>query len=256
MGLSSNQVSVDIHHWPQGGLEFLKSEGREEKQNAPLLMCPRCESTNTKFCYYNNYSRSQPRHFCRVCRRHWTEGGTLRNIPVGGGRKNKRRKITPTATSLAAAAGGNPIAPVVGEMKDPIFPDILRQVLLHQPPPPPPPLPLESPCMDTLEGLFGASLPKTFLTFMEDFSGVSSGLALSAGEIPFMGAASTSHQNLSGVQDVSGGCGDGFLGMMDASAASIWVKKETVFPASYWDFWDGGAEDLNIGAVAETMLPE
>ncbi|KAH0448036.1 hypothetical protein IEQ34_021836 [Dendrobium chrysotoxum] len=250
MGLSSNQVSVDIHHWPQGGLGFPKPEGREEKRNAPLLMCPRCESTNTKFCYYNNYSSSQPRHFCRACRRHWTEGGTLRNIPVGGGRKNKRRKITTTATSFAAA--GNPIAPVVGEIKDPIFPDILRQVLLNQPPLPP----LESPNMDTMEGFFGASLPKTFLTFTEDFSGVSSGLALSAGEIPFMAAASTSHQSLSGVQDVSGGCGDGLLGMMDASTASIWLKKETVFPASYWDFWDGGAEDLNVGAVAETLLPE
>ncbi|KAL0905095.1 hypothetical protein M5K25_027271 [Dendrobium thyrsiflorum] len=254
MGLSSNQVSVDIHHWPLGGLEFPKPEGREEKQNAPLRMCPRCESTNTKFCYYNNYSRSQPRHFCRACRRHWTEGGTLRNIPVGGRRKNKRRKITPTATSLAAAvSAGNPTAQVVGEMKDPIFTDILRQTLLNQPPPPPP---LESPSMDTMEGIFGASPPKTSLTFMEDFSGESSGLALSAGKFPFMAAASTSHQSLSGLQDVSGGCGDGLLGMMDASTASIWVKKETVFPASYWEFWDGGAEDLNVGAVAETLLPE
>ncbi|CAO2189631.1 unnamed protein product [Urochloa humidicola] len=28
--------------------------------------CPRCESTDTKFCYYNT---SQPRHFCKTCRR-------------------------------------------------------------------------------------------------------------------------------------------------------------------------------------------
>ncbi|KAF3500392.1 hypothetical protein F2Q69_00040062 [Brassica cretica] len=53
--------------------------------------CPRCESTHTKFCYYNNYSLSQPRYFCKTCRRYWTKGGTLRNIPVGGGcRKNKK----------------------------------------------------------------------------------------------------------------------------------------------------------------------
>lgn len=46
---------------------------------------------NTKFCYYNNYSLTQPRHFCKTCRRYWTEGGSLRNIPVGGcSRKNKR----------------------------------------------------------------------------------------------------------------------------------------------------------------------
>ncbi|CAM8953255.1 unnamed protein product [Rhodiola kirilowii] len=55
------------------------------------LPCPRCNSTNTKFCYYNNYSLTQPRYFCKGCRRYWTEGGSLRNIPVGGcSRKNKR----------------------------------------------------------------------------------------------------------------------------------------------------------------------
>ncbi|GMH16007.1 hypothetical protein Nepgr_017848 [Nepenthes gracilis] len=56
------------------------------------LKCPRCESTNTKFCFYNNYSLTQPRHFCKSCRRYWTKGGTLRNIPVGGrSRKNAKR---------------------------------------------------------------------------------------------------------------------------------------------------------------------
>lgn len=57
--------------------------------------CPRCDSLNTKFCYYNNYSLSQPRYFCKTCRRYWTQGGTLRNIPVGGGfrKANKRTKI-------------------------------------------------------------------------------------------------------------------------------------------------------------------
>ncbi|KAK4436956.1 Dof zinc finger protein DOF5.4 [Sesamum alatum] len=57
------------------------------------LKCPRCDSLNTKFCYYNNYNLSQPRHFCKSCRRYWTRGGVLRNVPVGGGcRKTKRSK--------------------------------------------------------------------------------------------------------------------------------------------------------------------
>ncbi|XP_043719451.1 dof zinc finger protein DOF1.2 [Telopea speciosissima] len=57
--------------------------------------CPRCASPNTKFCYYNNYSLSQPRYFCKGCRRYWTRGGSLRNVPVGGGcRKNRRSKST------------------------------------------------------------------------------------------------------------------------------------------------------------------
>ncbi|KAA8546679.1 hypothetical protein F0562_003090 [Nyssa sinensis] len=57
------------------------------------LKCPRCDSPNTKFCYYNNYSLTQPRHFCKTCRRYWTKGGALRNVPIGGGcRRNKKMK--------------------------------------------------------------------------------------------------------------------------------------------------------------------
>ncbi|XP_078430803.1 dof-type zinc finger DNA-binding family protein [Wolffia australiana] len=59
------------------------------------LKCPRCDSYNTKFCYYNNYSLSQPRHFCKTCRRYWTKGGALRNVPFGGGsRKNRKSRST------------------------------------------------------------------------------------------------------------------------------------------------------------------
>ncbi|MCH93572.1 dof zinc finger protein [Trifolium medium] len=48
------------------------------------LKCPHCESTNTKFVYFNNYDLSQPRHFCKTCRWYWTRGEALRNVPVGG----------------------------------------------------------------------------------------------------------------------------------------------------------------------------
>nr|AFK48690.1 unknown [Medicago truncatula] len=64
------------------------------------LKCPRCESTNTKFCYYNNYNLSQPRHFCKTCRRYWTRGGALRNVPVGGGcRRSKKTKKSNTSST-------------------------------------------------------------------------------------------------------------------------------------------------------------
>ncbi|XP_039010969.1 dof zinc finger protein 1-like isoform X3 [Hibiscus syriacus] len=77
---------------------------RSRTQNDQTLNCPRCNSTNTKFCYYNNYSLSQPRYFCKTCRRYWTEGGSLRNVPVGGGsRKNKRALSSPSLSSSAAA---------------------------------------------------------------------------------------------------------------------------------------------------------
>ncbi|XP_074263693.1 dof zinc finger protein DOF1.2-like [Silene latifolia] len=57
----------------------------------PAPNCPRCASANTKFCYYNNYSLSQPRFFCKGCKRYWTRGGSLRNVPVGGGCRKSRR---------------------------------------------------------------------------------------------------------------------------------------------------------------------
>ncbi|KAK1326736.1 Dof zinc finger protein DOF1.8 [Acorus calamus] len=46
----------------------------------PPRNCPRCDSMNTKFCYYNNYSLSQPRYSCRDCRRYWTHGGALPSV--------------------------------------------------------------------------------------------------------------------------------------------------------------------------------
>ncbi|CAH2049779.1 unnamed protein product [Thlaspi arvense] len=81
-------------------------------QEPEQLPCPRCASTNTKFCYYNNYNFSQPRHFCKSCRRYWTHGGTLRDIPIGGGsRKNAKRSRT-TAPVAPAAAAVTPTASV------------------------------------------------------------------------------------------------------------------------------------------------
>ncbi|XP_022140101.1 dof zinc finger protein DOF5.6-like [Momordica charantia] len=76
--------------------------------------CPRCHSFNTKFCYYNNYSLSQPRYFCKSCRRYWTQGGTLRNVPVGGGsRKGKRPKITTAAAAVTSLPPPPPPAAAV-----------------------------------------------------------------------------------------------------------------------------------------------
>ncbi|KAH7865177.1 hypothetical protein Vadar_003215 [Vaccinium darrowii] len=107
--LTSLQVCMDSD-WLQGaihedspGMDSSSPSGEMLTCSRPLmerrlrpphdqaLKCPRCDSTHTKFCYYNNYSLTQPRYFCKTCRRYWTKGGTLRNIPVGGGcRKNKK----------------------------------------------------------------------------------------------------------------------------------------------------------------------
>ncbi|KAF9683589.1 hypothetical protein SADUNF_Sadunf04G0029600 [Salix dunnii] len=91
----------------QGGSEDVKPNQQRrlkstqgDNQHPPPQKCPRCESLNTKFCYYNNYSLSQPRYFCKTCRRYWTLGGTMRNVPVGGGcRKGKRPKTSSSSSS-------------------------------------------------------------------------------------------------------------------------------------------------------------
>ncbi|KAL5231934.1 hypothetical protein ABZP36_030710 [Zizania latifolia] len=80
----------------------------------PGLKCPRCDSTNTKFCYFNNYSLSQPRHFCRACRRYWTRGGALRNVPVGGGYRRHAKRAKPKSTAAAAAAAAGSGAATAG----------------------------------------------------------------------------------------------------------------------------------------------
>ncbi|RRT66035.1 hypothetical protein B296_00037798 [Ensete ventricosum] len=60
------------------------------KKPDKILPCPRCNSMETKFCYYNNYKFNQPRHFCKNCQRYWTAGGTMRNVPAGAGRRKSK----------------------------------------------------------------------------------------------------------------------------------------------------------------------
>ncbi|CAL4891314.1 unnamed protein product [Urochloa decumbens] len=91
----------------------------QNHQQQPAAMgreqCPRCASRDTKFCYYNNYNTAQPRHFCRACRRYWTLGGSLRNVPVGGSTRKRPRPARPTraiaaAVAASTASGGSPFA--------------------------------------------------------------------------------------------------------------------------------------------------
>ncbi|KAI4374532.1 hypothetical protein MLD38_012515 [Melastoma candidum] len=74
----------------KGSSKHCNSQGKNLKKPDKILPCPRCESMDTKFCYYNNYNVNQPRHFCRACQRYWTAGGMMRNMPVGAGRRKNK----------------------------------------------------------------------------------------------------------------------------------------------------------------------
>ncbi|KAK4439915.1 Dof zinc finger protein DOF5.7 [Sesamum alatum] len=201
MGLSSKQVSGDQGlDWGrtslQSGAAELSKPPLSIRRQQPLrqqsepLKCPRCGSTNTKFCYYNNYNKSQPRHFCKSCKRHWTKGGTLRNVPVGGGRKNKRPKIIskpatsisatpvvplPTTTAAAAATLQQEYCPnfvCTGDQKR--IPEILYQALIRS---------SSSPLLHGTTDGMSISIPEK-LNFMGTNTISSTGLNVSAPQNP------------------------------------------------------------------------
>ncbi|MBA0862371.1 hypothetical protein Goshw_007699 [Gossypium schwendimanii] len=95
---------VTLSERKPSSLESSKNEEKSEtnsqekalKKPDKILPCPRCNSKETKFCYYNNYNVNQPRHFCKNCQRYWTDGGAMRNVPVGAG----RRKTKSSSSSL------------------------------------------------------------------------------------------------------------------------------------------------------------
>ncbi|PWA83803.1 Zinc finger, Dof-type [Artemisia annua] len=93
----------------------------------PPPSCPRCSSSKTKFCYYNNYSVSQPRYFCKDCRRYWTHGGAIRNLP-NNGTNRKRGRVT------SASSSSQPALPIVRSMgsRDVLAGSSTSQFLLSQ----------------------------------------------------------------------------------------------------------------------------
>ncbi|RDX87949.1 Cyclic dof factor 2, partial [Mucuna pruriens] len=74
----------------QSDTTSLSQDKTGPKKPDKVIPCPRCNSMDTKFCYYNNYNVNQPRHFCKHCQRYWTAGGTMRNVPVGAGRRKNK----------------------------------------------------------------------------------------------------------------------------------------------------------------------
>ncbi|BBH03961.1 cycling DOF factor 3 [Prunus dulcis] len=79
---SMNEESPKSNTAKTENTEATNSQEKTLKKPDKILPCPRCNSMDTKFCYYNNYNVNQPRHFCKACQRYWTAGGTMRNVPV------------------------------------------------------------------------------------------------------------------------------------------------------------------------------
>lgn len=110
--------------------EFSNGKSEKASERAPPkpskpVACPRCHSSETKFCYFNNYNVNQPRHFCKNCRRYWTAGGTMRNIPVGAGRRKSKH-----FTAFQLHSGSNSLDLQESEVKSENFEEPVNETRL------------------------------------------------------------------------------------------------------------------------------
>ncbi|CAK9142509.1 unnamed protein product [Ilex paraguariensis] len=99
--------------------ETSNSQEKTLKKPDKILPCPRCNSMDTKFCYYNNYNVNQPRHFCKNCQRYWTAGGTMRNVPVGAGRRKNKHSASHYRHISVSEALQNPRADIPNGLHHP-----------------------------------------------------------------------------------------------------------------------------------------
>ncbi|WOK93651.1 hypothetical protein Cni_G02351 [Canna indica] len=109
-----NALTVDDEILLDSKADHNKCDGEGSSQEKVLkkpdkiLPCPRCNSMETKFCYYNNYNINQPRHFCKNCQRYWTAGGTMRNVPVGAGRRKSKHSSSQYRQIMIPSDGFQP----------------------------------------------------------------------------------------------------------------------------------------------------
>ena len=84
--------------------QYLQEQRRIILQQ-PAEQCPRCDSLDTKFAYFNNIKESQPRYLCKGCRRLWTKGGKLRDVRVRPARLAKPARPLISQSCFRSSAG-------------------------------------------------------------------------------------------------------------------------------------------------------
>ncbi|KAJ4869212.1 Dof zinc finger protein DOF2.5 [Raphanus sativus] len=64
---------------------------------------------------------TQPRYFCKGCRRYWTEGGSLRNVPVGGSSKKNKRPSSSSSNILQTTPSSLGLSTTLPDLNPPIL---------------------------------------------------------------------------------------------------------------------------------------
>lgn len=104
---SEDLVKKNQDQSDQGSSNSMSSEQNPLKKPEKIVPCARCNSMDTKFCYFNNYNVNQPRHFCKNCQRYWTAGGSMRNVPVGAGRRKSKNSAASQHRHLVFPEGSD-----------------------------------------------------------------------------------------------------------------------------------------------------
>ncbi|KAF5206988.1 hypothetical protein FRX31_003426 [Thalictrum thalictroides] len=97
-----------------------QQHGEEEQlvevNTDPPRQCPRCNSLETMYGYYNNYCDIQASYRCKICSHYWDHGEVLGDISVRGKRKNNEHYEAPSTRtnhvckiprSVENSVGGN-----------------------------------------------------------------------------------------------------------------------------------------------------
>ncbi|KAA0053853.1 cyclic dof factor 3-like [Cucumis melo var. makuwa] len=101
----SNKGESELHLKEEQADGNGTDQERAFKKPDKIIPCPRCNSLETKFCYFNNYNVNQPRHFCKNCQRYWTAGGTMRNVPIGAGRRRNKQLASQYRQIIVSSEG-------------------------------------------------------------------------------------------------------------------------------------------------------
>lgn len=102
----------------QGSDDAPRAQPKLARPTGPPPSCPRCHAgpEHTRFAFFNNKNPDQPRYYCKACQRHWTAGGTLRQVETGAGKRstrsvNKSRSSRRDSSRLQPADGNDEYMP-------------------------------------------------------------------------------------------------------------------------------------------------
>ncbi|KAI3703486.1 hypothetical protein L1987_73599 [Smallanthus sonchifolius] len=84
----------------------------------PGEKCPKCDSTNTKFCWFHNYNLSQPVHFCNTCTKYWTRSVSKKNNRSSSSSSSSSNSVSKTLPSVVVPSASTTVPYLIPRIHD------------------------------------------------------------------------------------------------------------------------------------------